>query len=437
MDKIDFMSVQLGKIYENVDFARLFIEEMYEEWDEKKKTIRKFLLGGKEKISFEVEHSESREDTSDKLLSTFSKVLNFSNKIKLSYLVVEHMYQFVKDSGINSSVGIFKYIKNNRLEEKKEYRDLKFQKGMKITKVISKIFKTYLNDEVATFFLKEYSMLIQNLQGKETIYISTKLEDIISMSSNTNNWRSCMSTDSEHSYKLGLIEYLNSPSIAVAYTKSSKPYLGAVDNKKWRSLIFVTSTQSFNDNDPVVSVDLKKNYPFENKFFNEKIKEKIQELADGEITTKQTLDNYYFTHAYVDSTVLNVKFRADNEYIAGLRQIEDYSCPSCGSVDLCNCYREGEECAYCGDFHHSENIYATEEGNVCEICFNENFIYCEDCGVTEHVDSAHFTGYDTWVCNRCSREYSCCEECAEFVLSEEMVDNVCEYCVEEKTHKQN
>jgi len=435
MDKIDFMSIQLGKIYENVDFTRLFTEEMYEEWDEKKKTIRKFLLGGEEKISFEVEHSESVEDTSNKLLKTFTKVMDFNGKINQSNMVVADMYIFIRESRRSSPVGIFKYIKNNRLEEKKEYMDLKFQKGMKITKVISKVFRTYLNDEVATFFLKEYSMLIQELQGKETIYISTKLEDIVSMSSNTNNWRSCMATDSDHAYKLGLIEYLNSPSVAVAYTKSSKPYLEAVDNKKWRSLIFVTSTQSFNDRDPVISVDLKKNYPFENKFFNEKIKEKIQELADGELTTKETLDNYYFTHAYVDSTVLNIKFNADDEYTRGLRQIEDYSCPSCGSIGVCNCYKEGEECVYCGEFHHSEDMQQTEDGSVCEFCFSENFIFCEDCGDVECVDEAYFTGYDTWVCNRCAREYSYCEECDELVLTEELVNDVCEYCVEYNLQK--
>jgi len=408
------------------------IHAQYDYWLEGKDTLQKLFLGGKDKVSFEVDLLIEEGQLLEKLnrmLYSVSKEFGHTFRIdKVFYLIYKMLADLVAVHG--SSI-----IVNNKFPKDVSYNSayitLSFQSGMKITKGIFKEISRTLDNEIATETLNRYSMIIQKSRTKEEMWISTRPEDLITISENSLGWGSCMGTNKTYEYKLGLVEYMSNPRVAVAYLKSnSKPLPNGVDNKKWRSMIYLGYE---NESDTVI-VELQKPYPYNSKLLLDSITWYFDSLGTVQrCNAPDRFDLYYPTHAYRDPNKKTLFYNPVVAIEADLNDLNtsgDYECPICGSFNICPCFGNYTECADCGEQQHEDDMYSSPDGLVCEACFERFYFYCEGCDMVHDRDYSYITADGEIVCEDCARNYyEFCEQCDELVHSDEMAeDGVCSYC---------
>lgn len=88
---------------------------------------------------------------------------------------------------------------------------------------------------------------------------------------------------------------------------------------------------------------------------------------------------------------------------------DDYvTCDDCGDVTRVDdsvyiddtvyceyCYRDNyTSCACCGEVVHNDNARETVDGDVCDRCYWDNYRECCECGDVIHVDSGYYDEYD-------------------------------------------
>lgn len=75
---------------------------------------------------------------------------------------------------------------------------------------------------------------------------------------------------------------------------------------------------------------------------------------------------------------------------------------------------QAEVCDECGELHVKKSMYKTQDGYVCEKCFNElGYHICEDCNVAiSHFDSV-YKGDGKYVCEDCAEDYVRCNFCGQ------------------------
>ena len=99
-----------------------------------------------------------------------------------------------------------------------------------------------------------------------------------------------------------------------------------------------------------------------------------------------------------------------------LKMIEEVSEENMKDLDrVCSdCGRELEE--------DEELIYIEEyDKYVCQECFEEHYVECEDCGRIVHEDDIHnVEGGDRSVCDSCFDNYYYCADCGEYYYSDNM-----------------
>ena len=86
-------------------------------------------------------------------------------------------------------------------------------------------------------------------------------------------------------------------------------------------------------------------------------------------------------------------------------------CPSCLSYGFTRCND-------CGNYHDDGNVVTTAYGeNICEDCYNNDYITCGHCGRIYHVDNvAYSENLEMYICEDClSYCYSTCERCSGIV----------------------
>lgn len=79
---------------------------------------------------------------------------------------------------------------------------------------------------------------------------------------------------------------------------------------------------------------------------------------------------------------------------------------------------QAEVCNECGDLHVRNEMFKTQDGYVCEKCFNElGYHICEDCKIAvSHFDSV-YKGNNEYICEECAENYVRCDFCGELVTS--------------------
>lgn len=97
-------------------------------------------------------------------------------------------------------------------------------------------------------------------------------------------------------------------------------------------------------------------------------------------------------------------------------------------------------CANCGCMiGENENYHETEDGIVCDDCFDEYYYACEECGDCHHIDNlVYLEHYNHFVCEDCLyRFYEQCTDCGQYFYRDDMylITNlhgedyyVCEQC---------
>ncbi len=76
---------------------------------------------------------------------------------------------------------------------------------------------------------------------------------------------------------------------------------------------------------------------------------------------------------------------------------------------------EGErvECVSCDALFNLDEATGTDNGSVCQSCYEDHYATCADCDSVVHTDDTHSVdGGERTICGRCrSRNYSRCDDC--------------------------
>lgn len=97
------------------------------------------------------------------------------------------------------------------------------------------------------------------------------------------------------------------------------------------------------------------------------------------------------------------------------------------------------ECACCGEEIPESIIagYNSDGEPICDDCYEENYVRCEDCGCLVDIDYAYKTIHGDYVCEDCKDNYYVCADCGELIPDGEEYyvtslngDDyyICEYC---------
>ena len=206
-------------------------DDLFQNWEKNKKYFRQ-LLGNELiyihpiKITIDLDQ-EALEKKFDKLIASF-------------YFSYPDLNKFLRSNELD-------FIGNNKLSTSYQYKDIIIPAGMKITKA----FKYFIKDSGdLRAYQDKASQFIQQKRIEGYFCLSIHPLDYISISENTNNWRSCHALDGE--YRSGNLNYMSDNCTLIAYIiqDPNKKYKlpnfpSAIEwnSKCWRTLLFFSQDQ--------------------------------------------------------------------------------------------------------------------------------------------------------------------------------------------------
>ncbi len=85
---------------------------------------------------------------------------------------------------------------------------------------------------------------------------------------------------------------------------------------------------------------------------------------------------------------------------------------------------EKVECYNCGEEILREEGYEYKDGYLCEFCYNDDFVLCEDCGSLIKIEDSKVINphleNKKYVCSNCVNNYRRCSHCESLVSSDEV-----------------
>jgi len=327
--------------------------------ENKKEIINMF--GGQKKIEIDIETTVSDRE--------YRKILNvFSKKYEGINVLLELI---TKDEFLN-----------NRITSKIEYSEEKFNKGMKVSKILKKAVN-YNPYDLQT----DYSMIIQKSKIVGQLVFSVDILDMLTISLNNKNWSSCLNL-TDGIYRGGTYAYLLDSSTFVAYLKTNTTVINGVeiDDKQWRQLVHINIERS--------QALFSKNYPYESDILSTAVRENLEELLSkyknlqnkwmlvkkmGII--RQSINDVGMTFDYNDillssseekdmSAIYHKKGSMELSVDIGIMKIP---CPICGEkhIDsedmiMCSDCDTMIKCKSCGEYNWKS--YMTED-DICYECF--------------------------------------------------------------------
>ena len=318
-------------------------------------------------------------------------------------------------------------------------------KGMKLVKA----FKFFVDIESQLEDLQQAaSMIIQENKIEGYFCISVHPLDFLSASENCHNWRSCHALDGE--YRLGNLSYLLDSSTVICYLKSEGevklpnfPYDVLWNNKKWRMWLHLADDHNalmagrqypFTINGVLDYIrinlfqmlnfstyrwtlwhhDIIKRYDFQdgtneqvdieptiimqNKFTPIK---KIVEDAPNSHHFNDLLYSSYYTPWYC----WRLASGAPVHFTIG----SAIKCLNCGEdiVDSSDSFCCGHcddrlICDNCGNRIDNDDYYNVQGDTLCQECFDEYAVQCDECGEYIYRDNAYYdedNGY--YYCRDC------------------------------------
>lgn len=138
-------------------------------------------------------------------------------------------------------------------------------------------------------------------------------------------------------------------------------------------------------------------------------------------------ENELLCKSLTDLVVLKKGYDIEHSIILTEEQAENYAlCDECGELIDKN----------------SDGYYTTAEGNtICESCYCDDYLTCEDCGEIHHIDDLNIVYVihrgtkepSRYVCNSCISDYNRCDECGDYfeigyTYSDDDGNCVCDKC---------
>ena len=297
-------------------------------------------------------------------------------------------------------------------------KEVCWAEGQKTMRVIAKIVKEFDIDEpyanhITAFedFRRKHSQILNTKTLTGELCLSIHPLDYITMSMNDSNWHSCMDWD-DGDYRQGTVEMMNSPTVVVAYLKSSKGMKVVDDlvwnNKKWRELFIVTP-------DMVAGV---KGYPYQSHELENVIFEWIDELM-CKLNPKTSMTKIVNVDSRIahlpgnktihieceigamypdfDSNTIRARFSLDEQrdYV-WVKYSGESQCMWCGQADdfiegeyehslLCSsCRNEPDStCQWCGDSYWEHELTYVDGSYLCPYCLEHDTV--DDLFTGEHI----------------------------------------------------
>lgn len=303
--------------------------------------------------------------------------------------------------------------------------------GMKL----NKSFKFFIKDKpILEKWQTKHSMRVQRKSFSGKLRLSIHPLDYLSMSTTAHEWSSCHDLHDGHC--AGPLSYMGDSSTIIAYVCSpEKEYHLSTfpdelkwNSKKWRVTLYVNKDKTL--------IMAGKAYPFKSDEMVANAIKELQKLLGGEWDDIVELKNRNETKEYMadihehavhyNDCLLGNNFygfvskRKDvdnhDKIIVGsdyhclycgedvVRQPNGFMCPSCG---------EYGECELCGApiGIYEDDEYYIEGMDVCEQCYDDEAIVCNECGDVYHQDSDNIV-YDDVL------EEFFCKYCYEVVEAE-------------------
>lgn len=217
------------------------IDQYLTHWAANKKDLF-VLFGEKLKIEKDVEL-----DLSANINTVKSKQQSFLEE------VMGQDYNLFKPYMLLSNLSPYEFVLNS-FNYDRELFGVKFNKGDKVSRSISKLFSKEDKGKAGTITTK-YSMVLQEFKAKGKAVLSIDPMDFFTMSENSSNWSSCHSLTG--CYQTGTISYLQDPTTAISYVKPSidveikyEGKIGEVkvanySNKVWRQIVLFSSNLTY------------------------------------------------------------------------------------------------------------------------------------------------------------------------------------------------
>jgi hypothetical protein len=289
------------------------------------------------------------------------------------------------------------------------------RRGMGVMKALGKVAKALTIEHLFEPFRNRHSMIFQNNKLSGTLHLSIHPLDYMTMSDNEHNWSSCMSWRNEGGYRAGTVEMMNSSFVVVAYFTTGAtlalPNGNPWNSKAWRTLLvvhpnFITSVKGYPyqsaelasaaltflgntlgtyDTSNIISFSEEEDeYSFDVPYHDDYIR--IEYITGGFMYNDFGSARHY--HIWTNTKNLNPSHSLSVDYCG------PHVCMECGDdiecswddddsgVVVCDyCSRASAVCPYCGARHLIDDMIWTDEGYVCEHCYEEemeiDFIYEE------------------------------------------------------------
>lgn len=182
------------------------------------------MFGNKLKIEKPVDSFVSH-SLAEKTINSFLQFIE--DKMELSLV-----YNFLKFKLFD---GKQDELIQNYLSEPQTYFGVKFNSGMKISRILPRL----TTKKYSEWIQIEYSKVVQSFSIKGTAVLSIDPIDYITMSENASGWRSCHSLDGE--YRVGTLAYMMDTCSVVAYvtTKDIDFRTVKVADKMWRQMVLI------------------------------------------------------------------------------------------------------------------------------------------------------------------------------------------------------
>ena len=307
---------------------------------------------------------------------------------------------------------------------------IKLDRNTKPMRVLGKIAKMFnLNEEAFEEFRLEHSRILNVKKITGTLCLSIHPLDYMTMSTNSENWTSCMNWVEPGGYRGGTIEVMNSAATLVVYLKSDKndfswSYNGKWNSKKWRLLITITPSA-------IVSI---KAYPYHHEELAKEALQWVRELAS------QNLNWFYgaiqnipacSTFEYPDTKEwYNIDLREGRMMYCDWGCDTHYGCMTLNPDEIGSSKHDPHAlfleycgpmtCMCCGRINQG---FYDESYVFCENCCSygeEDGVYCERCGAWIPEGEVRWVG-DTCYCDDCIEEIAgICAITGDYFYNEEL-----------------
>ena len=431
----DFNTIIAGR--ENAPASRIHSDAILKQWYMAKKNFIK-AFNNKLIVDCGVHSFELDEVARRSKLNDFIKLIkNTYEEYDLARFLKAFQDDFFRTQKTSNTYEHTIDIKNEGLI------NISIPKGTKIIKA----FKYFIKDSaLLDFFQIKASMIVQEDKISGHLYMSVHPLDYLSVSENTNNWRSCHALDGD--YCAGNLSYMCDSATIVCYLcgedEKELPHFNGVkwNNKKWRMLLFTSEDNSL--------IFAGRHYPF----FSFAIMDEVKRQYTYLYQTPATYSGW--NHTYLDHIDVEHESPSGFSYTTTENihnphfMIKNYLVnPEKVIIDMCELHFNdllhstvyNPYYAWTSEWFPWSGKYGTViigATPVCPAC-GENMIFDKENLVCDHCEYTLESGVGPIIgsCSHCGRDiheldeyYTCneandlmCKDCAESYLQ------VCDRCL--------